>query len=702
MGSVTVLAGIDWMIIAVVLLVSMLIGYFLKDKAEEDGIEGFFVAGRDMKWWFLGTSMVATTFSADTPLVITGWIAKYGIAGNWFWWGIVIGYMAMTVFFARKWRVSGVVTDTEITEMRYGGKPAIALRTTKAFVNAVIINPLILGWVFAAMSKFSEPFMDWAFLLGPTIYQYLTDYYPSFLIFGTIDNSLTIWILLSLTVFYSTLGGVRAVIVTDLFQFVLAMSMSILLAWMAVAHIGGLESTWNQLAELYPSDGSSMSLSGEPFLPHDNVASFIPSFGDGVIGSLGLPFSAFIMTLGIMWWANSSVDGSGYIAQRLYTAKDGGEAEKGALWFVVANFLLRSWPWAIAGVAALVIYPRVDVDLAAHQFTACLQDQSVCSVEMNECLNNRYACKIKEYALLYRTEVSISPMSLGVELSGDNIQPEIIEVFKEDRERSYPALIKDILPAGLMGLAVAALIAAIMSTVSTHINWGASYVTNDFYLRFINPQSSDRKITLVSRLSTITITVYSAFIATFIDNLGDIWILYAGMIAGMGLPNLLRWLWWRANAWTEIVGMLTSVLLAVANFFMGQHGGYPDGQISIFPYVMSSHDFHTISWIALLSCVASLIATFLTEPVDDRLLKQFVKIIRPIGFWKGHNGDFSSERSFKESVFYWLLGTTSIYAGMFGTGYLIRLEYLTGIFLLMFCAISMVIMIKGMNQVDSL
>jgi len=693
MGNMTVLATIDWLIILLFLAASVMIGILVKDKANEDGMEGFFVAGRDMKWWLLGTSIVATQFSADTPLVFTGWIAKYGIAGNWLVWSVAIAYVALTVFFARKWRISGVVTDTEISELRYGGNSATALRSTKAFVNAVILNPIILGWVFAAMAKISEPFMDWQFLLGPETYQFIINAFPSFLLFGSIDNSITIWLLIILTVFYSTLGGIRAVIVTDLFQFVIAIGMSFALSYLAVDYLGGLDAMWTQLATLYPSDGSAVDNAGNAFLPHDRVSAFIPSFGDDTIGSLGIPFSAFVLTLGVLWWTNSTSDGSGYIAQRLFTAKDGNQAEKGALWFVFANFVVRTWPWVIAGIAALVIYPRADVNQVAEDFTACLHDQSSCTQQIQDCLDNRYRCEIKEYGLLYKTE----DVWLANNTSADAATKKVT-VFKEDRERSYPAMIKDILPTGLIGLAVAALIAAIMSTISTHINWGASYVTNDFYRRFVNPKASDKKLTFVSRLSTIAIAIYSAYIATFIDNLGNIWILYAGMIAGMGLPQLMRWLWWRVNAWTEISGMLTSVVLALSNYFIGQIGGFSEGQISIFPTWMVTHDFHTISWIAIISSVVALAVTFLTNPVQESQLKVFVEKVRPTGFWGSYAHNCPDERSFGKSIFYWLLGTVSIYASMFGIGYLLRMEYMTGLSLLIFGVISLFFMVRGMGE----
>ena len=698
----------DWAIIASLLGFSLWVGFFVKDRTAEGGIEGFFVAGRSMRWWFLGTSIVATTFASDTPLAITGWIAQYGIAGNWFWWSEVIAVVAMTVFFARKWRNTGVVTDVEIAELRYGGAQAAVLRTVKASVFATFVNCTILGWVFAGMAKISEPFMNWKAVLGPAIYGAVADWYPDALLFQTLDNSITIVILLLITLFYSTLGGLRAVMLTDLVQFTLAMCMSILAAYLAVQYVGGLDAMWSELERLYPSAGAGAELSaaaagidaavdagamagaigdgrgaGVEFLSAERVSSFVPAFGEGVSGSLGIPFSAFMMTLGVMWWTSGKVDGSGYIAQRLYSAEDAGQAEKGALWFGFANFMLRSWPWAIAGVAALVIYPRAEVTELAGQFTACAADARHCTAQMSACLESRFACEIPGYALLYTERAADGAL-----------------VFLEDRERGYPALIRDVMPAGLLGLALASLMAAFMSTVSTHINWGASYIANDFYKRFVHPGASDAAMTRVSRAATVLIALLSAWVATFIDNIGAMWELYGGMMAGLGLPHLLRWFWWRANAWTEIVGMAVGLSLATYNFLVGQAQGFPDGQVSVLPGWMASHPVHVIAWISLAAGIGSVAATLLTRPVDEAILREFARRTRPLGFWKGHNADYSPERGLAATLAYWCTGTASIYAGMFGLGYLLRLEYGIGLGLMILCAASMLITVRGIEAVD--
>lgn len=685
----TVLSTLDWLIIAGILTATFAISLLIKDKNSDGGVEDFFTANRSAKWWFLGTSIAATTFASDTPLVISGWIANFGIAGNWFWWGGAAGVVAITVFFARVWRSTGVVTDAEIAELRYGGKPAIVLRTSKAFVFSIVVNCIVLGWVFAGMSKITEPFMDWQAILGISLYQTVESMYPHAFIFNDLNSSLTIFTLVLITLAYSSWGGLKAILITDMVWFILAMTMAVVLSVYAVDSVGGLKAMWQQLEQTYPLANPGVDLDGKTFLNHEQISSFAPSFTGDASGSLGIPFSAFILTLTFMWWTNGNVDGAGFFAQRLYSAKNNVEAEKGALWYGLAHFVFRSWPWVIAGVAALVIYPRADVNTAAHDFNACIKDSSSCTVQITSCLENRYTCEIQEFGLLYKTTVV-----------NDLGQAE--EQYREDRERSYPALIKDVLPKGLIGLALVALMGAFMSTVSTHINWGASYIANDFYLRFLNPKASSKKLVMVSRLSTVGITIIAIIVASFIENVGAMWELYLGMMAGLGLPHLLRWFWWRANAWTEISGMVTGLLLAICNYILSYNQLLPDGQISVFPSWMANHPIHVICWISLLSTFCALLATYLTPAVDEAILMRFIEKVKPIGFWKNLNQGHPALRNFRDSAIYFILGCVGLYSGMFGLGFLLKLEFTLGLGLIFIFVVSMIAMIKGMNKITDI
>ena len=341
----------------------------------------------------------------------------------------------------------------------------------------------------------------------------------------------------------------------------------------------------------------------------------------------------------------------------------------------------------LAGLAALVLYPRVEVNQVANDFNRCVQTESLCTVEMKQCLADRYNCKIKGFSLLYKKQIN--------DEQGQRSE------FREDRERGYPALIKDTLPQGLVGLALVALMGAFMSTVSTHINWGASYITNDFYLRMVNPQANNSQLLLVSRLATISIALAAIVVASFVNSVGAMWELYLGMMAGLGIPHLLRWFWWRANAWTEIAGMLTGFSLALLNYVAGQKGWYPPGQMSIFPEFLASHAIHVICWISLFAAMASIIATLATSPVDPELLREFVRRTRPMGFWGDYtHGDFKPERSFAESLLYFALAGVSIYAGMFGVGYLLRLEMAPGLGLMTLCLVTLVVVVRGMGRID--
>lgn len=689
--AMSALSSIDWVIIFLTLSLSLVIGLLVRNKVAEGGVAGYFVAGRDMPWWLLGTSMVATTFASDTPLVITGWVAAYGISGNWFWWGGVTAAVAVATIFARHWRASGVMTDAELCELRYGGSAATTLRTFKAALNALVVNSVVLGWVLAGMAKIAEPFMDWRRLLGDQAYSFAASLLPEYLVFQSIDNSITLIVLLSVTVTYSALGGLRAVILTDLFQFLLAIVMSILFSVLVVQSVGGLEAMWLKLETLYPVQ--SETLVAAEGLSHEAVRSFIPAFGDSVMGGFGMPFSAFLMTIGVLWWTNAAVDGSGFTAQRLCTARTESDAEKGALWFAFAHFVLRSWPWIIVGVAALVVYPQQDVERVVEAANQCEFDSTRCSVEMRQCLDDRYQCEIREYALLYRADTESQSTT-----NDDSDQVPV--VFQQDRERAYPALLKDILPAGLLGLALASLMAAFMSTVSTLINWGAAYLVNDVYVRFINRAASGERLLIAGRLATVMITVLAVMVAASIENIGVMWELYGGLMAGLGLPHLLRWLWWRANAWTEIAGMSVGFALALGNYVYGQIWGFPEQQISVLPAVLASHPIHVITWIALGACVAALVATVVTKPVEPGQLALFVKTIRPNGFWGSFSSGSSGRRSLNHLLLSCLISVVSIYAGLFGIGFLLRLEPMKGLPLVAVSIATLIVLVRRMDAID--
>lgn len=582
--------AIDWLLIFFYLIFTFVVGMVMKSKADKGGLESYFAGGRNVPWWWLGTSMVATTFAADTPLWVTGVVAKYGIAGNWFWWSSLIGVMFMTFFFASRWRQSGVLTDVELTELRYGGKEAAILRSVKALFSSLFVNCIILGWVFAAMAKITRPFIHWDKILGQDMYNSILSEWPNAFVFGDVNNTLTIIVICIIIVSYSSAGGIRAVMFTDLFQFAIAMVSAIAFAYFAVSHVGGLESLWTKLETLYPGKAIEYT-------------SFLPRFsGESAL----MPLGVFMASIGFIWWSRGSVDGSGYIAQRLYTAKSSVDAEKGALWFAIATFVIRSWPWILVGLVALVLYP-VDGELAKTAL--------------------------------------------------DN-------AGKVDREMAYPILMRDVLSPGWLGLVFLSLLAAFMSTVDTHINWGASYIANDCYKRFIKPDATDKDLTIVSRFAVVLISIIAIMVATQISSIDVAWKFFAGMMAGMGLPHLLRWFWWRANAWTEISGMITGLLMAILVYSLDQ--------------TKDIRGEYLVVIIGLVSMIVSITVTLMTKAVPDEHLQIFVKRVQPMGYWKGMNQQNPLKRNLYDCLILWLISTVATYCILFGLGLLLRLESALG------------------------
>ncbi|WP_036032450.1 sodium:solute symporter family protein [Leptospira noguchii] len=575
---------IDWFFIFMYLSFAFAAGILLSPKAGKS-LVSYFVADRKLPWWWLGTSMVATTFAADTPLVITGFVAADGISANWFWWSWAIGYMAMTVFFAGKWRRMEVLTDVEFVELRYGGKPAIILRMVKAFYLSILVNSIVLGWVFKAMSKITGPFLDWKDLLGADRFMIIQNVWPSFLIFDSLNNTITVLILFLVVVVYSSMGGIQGVILTDLVQFVLGMGGAILFAVYAVSSQGGISGLLSKMEEVYPDK-------------HESILSFWPDFQEA-----SLPINVFLIFISVQWWAQYYSDGSGYLAQRIHTAKNPKEAEKGSLWFNVANFMIRTWPWILTALVTLVVFPLHDP--------------------------TKY-------------------FSEGWIVGGD-------------REMGYPILMKLILPSGVLGIVFASLMAAFMSTADTHINWGASYLVNDFYLRFVHPKADDKTLVKASRIAVVVMSIIAILVATQIQSIASAWKFLLAFASGMGLPQILRWIWWRTNAWTELSGMITALILSMIL--------YPS-----FPNVRSEY---LLFWVAIGSVVVSILVTFLTPPVSQNTLDDFVKRVDPIGFWKGE-GSKKRLEDFYKKIFLWLLGTVVLFFGMFSLGYFFLLRFWQG------------------------
>jgi solute:Na+ symporter, SSS family len=580
------LSFIDWGIIAAYLVFTVIVGLAVRRSASK-GMESFFVGGRSFPWWLVGISMVATTFAADTPLAVTGIVAREGIAGNWFWWSLALSHLLVVFFLARLWRRTEVITDAEMVELRYDGRGATTLRAFKAFFFAVLINCITLGWVMRAAGKIVASFFSWDMVMGAGALETVEGFWPDGLAIATADEAMSILALSLIALFYAALGGLRSVILTDLVQFMMALVGAVLFAGFAVNHVGGLDAMVGHLHALYPDRA-------------DDFLSLLPT---GVL----VPVSAFVLFVTVQWWATHQSDGGGYLAQRTLSAKDDRHAYRGMLLFTFLHYAVRTWPWILVGLAALVIYP------------------------------------------------------LGASPEGF-VDPDAAARVLGDREAAYPVLMVRLLPPGVLGLLVASLIAAFMSTVDTHINWGGSYMVNDVYKRFIRPDASEARLVLVGRLSVAGMLVLSLLVSTQVDSVKGAWEFFTLLGAGLGLPHVLRWLWWRINAWTELAGLIAAALTTLVLYIVAPELDYTG----------------KLGWVVGVSAALSLITTFLTPPVARAHLAAFAQKVRPPGRWPEGLSSPGAGARFRRLVGNWLLGVFGLFGSLFGTGMLLLGPRLAG------------------------
>ena len=565
--------ALDWGIIAAFFVISLLIGLFSAKSAGSSAKE-FFLSGRNMPWWLLGVSMVATTFSADTPNLVTDIVRKNGVAGNWAWWAFLLTGMLTVFVYAKLWRRSEATTDLEFYEMRYSGKGAAFLRAFRAIYLGVFFNVVIMATVSLAAIKIG------GVMLGLSPIQ-------------------TLLIASIVTVVYSSLGGLKGVLLTDFFQFFIAM-------------IGSFGAAYYILD--LPQIGSLSNL-----LAHDVVATkldFLPDFSDP---NMYIPL--FIMPIAIQWWATwypgAEPGGGGYIAQRMLSAKDEKNAIGATLFFNIAHYALRPWPWILIALASLVVFPQISDLKAAFP-------------------------------------------NIPVDKLGDDL--------------AYPAMLT-FLPTGLVGIVLASLIAAVMSTLSTHLNWGSSYIVNDFYLRFVKPEATDKQLVAVGRISTVGLMVLSAVLALGLSSALDAFNILLQIGAGTGLIFILRWFWWRINAYTEISAMAISFVVAIFFELINPKVGWiaiPENQMYL--KLVYSVSITTIGW---------LLVTFLTAPEKDEVLLSFYRKVTPAAFgWKKVLDRYPAEKqeqgALPKEIGLMLVGTVMVYAALFSTGFYIYGNMLAG------------------------
>ncbi|HYL14294.1 MAG TPA: sodium:solute symporter family protein [Terriglobales bacterium] len=496
------LTSIDWIVIVGYLLVNLLIGIYYRRRASRN-TEEFFISGRDVSWWLAGTSMVATTFAADTPLLVTGLVARQGIAGNWIWWGSCVGGMLTVFFFARYWRRAEILTDVQLVEIRYGGKPAAFLRAFKSVYLGLFMNCFILGWVTQAMINIITVLLGPVIAHGRILQMTVGGHAFRYTLGDPRYTALMICVLILIpfTGLYTFIGGLWGVLVTDLFQFVLKMAMIIVLAWVAVAKIGGMHALEVQLKLIESNVRQTGVQTADP-------TAFLPNFHLGLTTDAlwTLPVLTFIVYLGMQWWLawypGAEPGGGGYVAQRMFSARDEKNSLAATLWFNIAHYALRPWPWVVTGLVAIVVYSQ---NGGLHPSAA----------------------------------------------------------FTQNPEQGYVMVLRDYLPPALRGLMVAAFLAAFMSTIGTQLNWGSSYLVNDLYKRFLVRRASERHYVIISKIFTVLLVLGSGYTAMQLHSINQGWNLVLNIGFGTGAVYILRWYWSRINAWSEIVAMAVAAAMTI-------------------------------------------------------------------------------------------------------------------------------------------
>jgi len=549
------LNSLDWWVVVACLAAAFAPALWFARRASR-GTDEFFATGRSAPWWLIGTSMVATTFSTDTPNLVTDLVRTGGVAANWAWWAFLVTGMATVFLYARLWRRSGALTDLEFYEIRYSGKPAAAVRGVRAVYLGLVFNAVIMATVTLAAVKIAHVLLGW-------------------------ERSTTLIVCFSLSVGFSVMAGLWGVLVADLVQFAIAMIgvFAAARAALQAPEVGGLSGLVEKL---------------DP-----QTLAFLPDPGNGAVF-----VSILVVPLAVQWWAvwypGAEPGGGSYIAQRMLAAKDEPNALKAVLWFNVAHYALRPWPWILVALASLLVFPEL-------------------------------------------SDIRTALPHVNPDLLGNDI--------------AYPAMLT-LLPHGLLGLLVASLTSAYVSTMSTHLNWGASYLVHDLYRRFVRQTATEKHLVMVSRLVTVGLMACAVGFTLLLESASEAFRLLLSFGAGTGLIYLLRWYWWRINAWSEISAMLVSFLVTLGLHLLGRadviHLG-PDA---------------ALLWTVGLTTAIWLLVTFLTPAVDRRVLTAFVQRIRPAGpGWRGFSREgLAPADNLPRALLSWSLGCMAVYAALFATG----------------------------------
>ena len=582
---------IDQIIILAYLLISIGIGIYMSKRAGKSTGD-FFLSGRKLPWYIAGTSMVATTFAADTPLAVTELVAQNGIAGNWLWWNMLFGGMLTVFFFARLWRRSNILTDAEFVAIRYSGKAADFLRGFKAIYIGIGMNAVVMAWVNLAMVKILRVMFPELTFFGIEELEFLGIHFSSYL--------LVVGCMMLFVALYSSLSGLWGVSLTDTFQFIMAMGGSIILAVIAVRHVGGISGMKAQLADV------------------NWVFDFFPEISRGDAqstassGLLKMTLTGFIAYLGVQWWASwypgAEPGGGGYVAQRMMSAKDEKHSLLATLWFQIAHYAVRPWPWVLVALVALILYPAAP-----------------------------------------------------------------------DKGETYVMVIRDLLPSGLLGLLLAAFLAAYMSTIASQTVWGTSYIVNDFFRPFIKKGASEKYYVKVSRITTVLLILLSFLITSQLEQISGAWKFILACSGGIGLVLILRWFWWRISAWSEIAAMIAPFVV------------YP---VLYYKYQMNYESMLLI--IVAWSTMVWMIVTFLTRPTETGKLRDFYTKIHPGGIgWRKVSADLpeiKGDSGYGRLIVNYLSGCILVMMSLFGFGKIIFGDILEGIIYLVIglCAGAMI------------
>ena len=577
---------LDWLVIFAYLAFAVIVGLVLRKRASSN-IDEYFLSGRTLPWWLAGTSMVATSFAADTPLVISGWVRDFGIWKNWLWWCQAISGMLSVFIFSRWWRRAGVMTKAELIELRYSGRSAVCLRGFLGLLHSLVTNTMVLCWVLLAAAKILDVLFD-------------------------MPKWQSVSIACSIAMSYALLAGFWGVVVTDFLQFVISIVGAVWLGAICFQQVGGVAGIQDAL------ESGVLTAETVSFVPPPGASSPLdPAFWT-------VSITALAVYLGIAWWALETVDGGGHAIQRICASRDETQGMLAVLWYNIAHYAIRPWPWIIVGLASIIILPSIEIrSPVAGEVTRVAQDDRQITV-------NASATDAPITVSLRSPQESEDWKADVVKVAEGQIIRAGDLIARTDSEQAYVVMLARFLPVGLLGMVVASLLAAFMSTIDTHVNLAASYFVNDIYRRFIMPENSPGHYVVVARLASITIMVGSAIVAMNMDSIGRLFEFFLAFLAGVGPVYVMRWLWWRVTAVTEIVAIIASGTSATWLTYTAADWS------ALGPLAVDGNlePAGRTVLVTLFSLATSLVSMTISTPPDPVNLVDFYRRVRPIGWWQ--------------------------------------------------------------------